>query len=229
MLLKVRICCKGITNFEISSPKLESLKVIGALSWRLDESRWFTLYLRTIKTLCLIASLLPCKDAEIATVTFPTAINLRVIELYDLSVACAEQLAFVLQLLQHSPNLCELKITALNACMCDITTGTRLLEDPNSCILKQDLKILNTVMIEGFSGSIPEKLFVKMLLSKSPALERFLIMEYVDIDTSEAEFSSYISESLKELLRFPRASPKAQIVCVEHDDTVIGLFDYIWF
>ncbi|XP_019153433.1 PREDICTED: uncharacterized protein LOC109149892 [Ipomoea nil] len=53
-----------------------------------------------------------CKNAGIATTTFPTAINLRVIELYELSFSCGEKLAFVLQLLQHSPNLCELKITA---------------------------------------------------------------------------------------------------------------------
>ncbi|XP_019150425.1 PREDICTED: F-box/FBD/LRR-repeat protein At1g13570-like isoform X2 [Ipomoea nil] len=215
--------CKGITNFEIISPKLESLRVIGSLCWELDDSRWFTLYLRTIKALCLSANLLPCKNAGIATTTFPTAINLRVIELYELSFSCGEKLAFVLQLLQHSPNLCELKMTASDNCMCEITTGTRLLDDPNSCILKQDLKILNTVMIEGFSGSIPEKLFVKVLLLKSPALERFLIMEYADIDTSEAV------KSLRELLHFPRASLKARIVCVEHDDTVSGLFNYIWF
>ncbi|XP_031122491.1 F-box/FBD/LRR-repeat protein At1g13570-like [Ipomoea triloba] len=104
--------CKGITNFEISSPKLESLTVIGSLFSELDESRWFTLYLRTIKTLCLSVNLLPCKNPEIATMTFPTAINLQVIELYELNVSCGEKLAFVLQLLQHSPNLCELKITA---------------------------------------------------------------------------------------------------------------------
>ncbi|XP_019149951.1 PREDICTED: F-box/FBD/LRR-repeat protein At1g13570-like [Ipomoea nil] len=217
--------CKGISNFEISSPKLESLRVIGYQSCILDESRWITLYLKTIKTLCLCASLLQCKNAEIATVTFPTAINLQVIELYDLSVSCQEQLAFVLQLLQHSPNLCELKITLANGDgLCDITMATRLLEDPNGCIVKQDLKILNTIMIDWFSGSTLEKLFVKMLLLKSPALERVLIQEYDDIDTSIAV------KSLRELLRFPRASRKAQIVCMECDNSEESkLFDYIWF
>ncbi|XP_031123454.1 F-box/FBD/LRR-repeat protein At1g13570-like isoform X2 [Ipomoea triloba] len=225
MLLKVRSWCKGISNFEISSPKLESLRVIGPLSYKLVESRWLTLYLKTIKTLCLSANLLLCKNAEIATVTFPTAINLPVIELYDLSVSCQEQLTFVLQLLQHSPNLCELKIgVADDQCLCDISMATRLLEDPNGCIVKQDLKILNTIMIDRFCGSEPEKLFVKMLLLKSPALERVLILEYDDIDTSVAV------KSLRELLRFPRTSPKAQIVCMECDDSDESLlFDYRWF
>ncbi|XP_019159682.1 PREDICTED: F-box/FBD/LRR-repeat protein At1g13570-like [Ipomoea nil] len=144
---------------------------------------------------------------EIDTVTFPTAINLQVIELYNLNVSCQERLALVLQLLQHSPNLCELKITLADG------DGT-------------DLKILNTIMIDWFSGSTPEKLFVKMLLLKSPALERVLIQEGEDIETSVA------FKSLRELLRFPRASPKAQIVCMEYDMEWDDyeeprLFDYI--
>nr|GMD25541.1 F-box/FBD/LRR-repeat protein At1g13570-like [Ipomoea batatas] len=61
---------KGITNFEISSPKLESLRVIGSLSWQLDESRWFTLYLRTIKTLCLSVNLLPVRISTFAFFSF---------------------------------------------------------------------------------------------------------------------------------------------------------------
>ncbi|XP_019150451.1 PREDICTED: F-box/FBD/LRR-repeat protein At1g13570-like isoform X2 [Ipomoea nil] len=167
-----------------------------------------------------------CDNAVIATVTFPTAINLQVIELHALSLSCQEHLAFVLQLLQHSPNLCELKITPEDAddiCFCeDITMATRLLEDPNGCIVKQDLKILNTIMIDRFSGSTLEKLFVKMFLLKSPALERVLIMEYEYIDTSV--------KSLRELLRFPRASPKAQIVCMKCDNNEESrLFDYIRF
>ncbi|XP_019150405.1 PREDICTED: F-box/FBD/LRR-repeat protein At1g51370-like [Ipomoea nil] len=216
--------CKGITNFEISNPKLETLKVIGYESCKFDESRWFTLYLKTIKTLFLSANLLPCKSAEIATVTFPTAINLQVIELYDLSIACQERLAFVMQL-QHSPNLCELKIGLTDGlCSCeDITMSTRLLEDPNGCIVKCDLKILNTIMIEWFSGSTPEKLFVKMLLLKSPALERVFIKECHDIGTSVAV------KSLRELLRFSRASPKAQIVCMDCDDPEESGFDHRWF
>ncbi|XP_019159692.1 PREDICTED: F-box/FBD/LRR-repeat protein At1g13570-like [Ipomoea nil] len=163
---------------------------------------------------------LKCKNAEIATVTCPTAINLQVIELYQLSVSCGEQLAFVLQLLQSSPNLCKLNIVALNVlCSCDITTGTRLLEDPNSYIIKQDLKILNTIMIDGLGGCTLEMLFVKMLLSKSPALERVV----VDTDTSEDV------NSLRELLRFPCASPKAQIVCRENDGSLFELFENEWF
>ncbi|XP_019150026.1 PREDICTED: F-box/FBD/LRR-repeat protein At1g13570-like [Ipomoea nil] len=221
--------CKGITNFEISSTKLERYIVIGSLFWmKLDESRWFTRCLKTIKTLILGARFLLCKDAEIATVTFPTAINLQVIELYDLSVSCAAQFAFVLQLLQNSPNLCQLKIMALDClCSCDLTMGTRLLEEQYSCIIKQDLKILNTIIIVGFSGVTLEMLFVKMLLSKSPTLERVAIMEYVDTDIEDT--SEDVNSWRKELLCFPRASPEAQLVCGEIDDSVFELFDYMWF
>nr|GME17889.1 F-box/FBD/LRR-repeat protein At1g13570-like [Ipomoea batatas] len=62
--------CKGITNFEISSPKLESLRLIGSLFSELDESRWFTLSLRTIKTFCLSVNLLPVRISTFALFSF---------------------------------------------------------------------------------------------------------------------------------------------------------------
>ncbi|XP_031117014.1 F-box/FBD/LRR-repeat protein At1g13570-like [Ipomoea triloba] len=212
-LEELSFCCQGITNFEICSPKLERYTVADSLFGRkLDESRCFTRYLQIITTLSLSANLLPvpCKNAEIARVTLPTAINLKTIDLYELNVSCPEQLAFALQLVQNSPTLCALRILAFNSlCCCDITMGTRLMEDPNSCIIKQDLKILDTIMISGLGGSTLEMLFVKMLLSKSPALKILNIMVCAD-DNSED-----VNSHLRELLLFPRASPKAQIFCLE--------------
>ncbi|XP_019149956.1 PREDICTED: F-box/FBD/LRR-repeat protein At1g13570-like [Ipomoea nil] len=177
------------------------------------ESRWLTPHLKAIKALWLCGSSLRYMDASL----FATAINLQVLRLYDLSFACGKELTVVMQLLQKCPNLCELGITANEAvCDRDIEAASRLLEDPDGCFIVQDLKMLNTIKIESFRGFTVETLFVKMLLSKSPALEEVVIMECVDIDTSIAV------KSLRELLRFPRASPKAQIVCMEHVYSMMG-------
>ncbi|XP_031117013.1 F-box/FBD/LRR-repeat protein At1g13570-like [Ipomoea triloba] len=214
-------CCEGITNFEICSPKLERYTVVDSVFGRkLDDSRCFTRYLEIIKTLSLNATLVPvpCKNAEIARVTLPTAINLKTINLYELNVSCPEQLAFALQLLQNSPTLCELKIWAFNdLCCCDITKGIRLMEDPNSCIIKQDLEILDTITIFEFRGSTLEMLFVKTLLSKSPTLRKVRMMVWAG-DNSE-----YVNSRLRELLLFPRASPKAIIFCFERKHQSLSL------
>ncbi|XP_019150473.1 PREDICTED: F-box/FBD/LRR-repeat protein At1g13570-like isoform X1 [Ipomoea nil] len=163
--------------------------------------------------------LLNWEDVEVAS--FPTAINLQVIKLYSLKFANEKQLKGVLQLLQKSPNLCELDITG--TCSDDdiedehredndiedehLEAASRLLKGPESCIINQNLKMLKIIKIELFCGFTIEMLFVKMLLSKSPILERVVITESYYIKDSYT-----VIKFLKELVCFPRASPKAQIV-----------------
>nr|GLL31334.1 F-box/FBD/LRR-repeat protein At1g13570-like [Ipomoea trifida] len=45
----------------------------------------------------------------------------------------------------------------------------------------------------------------------------------------EKDTSEDVNSWRKELLCFPRSSPKAQLVCTENDDYLVGLFDYMWF
>ncbi|XP_019150459.1 PREDICTED: F-box/FBD/LRR-repeat protein At1g13570-like isoform X3 [Ipomoea nil] len=89
----------------------------------------------------------------------------------------------------------------------DIEVILRLLKDPDSCIVNQDLKMLKTIKINRFRGSTTEMLFVKMLLSKSPKLESVVIQEYYFV---HRQYNKVI-KSQRELC-FPRASPKAQII-----------------
>ncbi|XP_019175996.1 PREDICTED: F-box/FBD/LRR-repeat protein At1g13570-like [Ipomoea nil] len=217
------INCEGINNFKISAPKLESLCINDTLC--LVEWRWFALHLKAIKALCIDGNVvLYLKDVEVAS--FPTAINLQVIKLYSLEFAVEKELEVVLQLLQKSPNLCELHFTgayldddiedehmeaerleAARLKAARIEAASRLLKDPESCIISQDLKMLKTIEIGMFCGSTIEMLFVKMLLSKSPILERVVITEAYHIKDG-----CTVIKFLRELLCFPRASPKAQIV-----------------
>ncbi|XP_031120903.1 F-box/FBD/LRR-repeat protein At1g13570-like [Ipomoea triloba] len=204
--------CVGINKFEISASKLERLSVRYFVH-DVVESRWLAPHLKAIKSLWLCGSSLLYVDASL----FATTINLQVLGLYELRFSCAKQLTTAMQLLQKCPNVCELGIRAYQeVSKFDDEATSRLLKDPDGCFIVQDLKMLNTIKIESFRGSTVEILFVKMLLSKSPALEKVVIMESCFIDTSVAV------KSLRELLRFPRASLKAQIVCMEHKGAMSG-------
>ncbi|XP_031121949.1 F-box/FBD/LRR-repeat protein At1g13570-like [Ipomoea triloba] len=79
--------CGGINKFVISPPKLEILSVIGSIYDYVD-SRWLVPYLKAIKTLWLCGSSLECMRVSM----FPTAINLRVLNLHDLHFDYREQL-----------------------------------------------------------------------------------------------------------------------------------------
>ncbi|XP_019188343.1 PREDICTED: F-box/FBD/LRR-repeat protein At1g13570-like [Ipomoea nil] len=200
--------CFGISNFKIRVPKLESLSITSCIG--AAELRWFAFHLKAIKTLCLGHFLLFFKleDFVLAPLMFPTAINLQVIKLYSLNFAREKQFTVALQLLKNSPNLCELEIIASYSTY--LFDDTRLPED-HGYIIDQDLKMLHTLKIESFRGSKVQMYFVKMLLSKCPALEKVVIQGSDDLNPSAALKIS------KELLRFPRASPKAQVVYMDYN------------
>ncbi|XP_031123456.1 uncharacterized protein LOC116026141 [Ipomoea triloba] len=170
------------------------------------SARWLAPHLKAIKTLWLCGSSLRYMDVSM----FPTAINLQVMKLYELSFCCGKQITVAMQLLQKCPNLCELGFMVdeeSNRWVDDKEVASRLLEDPDGCFLIQELKMLNTIKIESFRESALIMPFMKMLLSKSPALKRVVILKPWDMNDSE------VSKILRELECFPRASPNAQIVC----------------
>ncbi|XP_019175387.1 PREDICTED: F-box/FBD/LRR-repeat protein At1g13570-like [Ipomoea nil] len=190
--------CGGINMFEISPPKLEILSVIGSVV----DLRWLTPHLKAIKTLWLCGSSLEDMDVS----QFPTAINLRVLKLYRLRFGYGDQLPVFIQLLQKFPNLCELQIMATED---DNELNDEAFEDPNGLLFIQELQMLNTIKIEAFSNqSVMEMLFMKTLLSKSPALEKVVIVKSWGSNASEV-----VRKIQRKLECFPHASPNAQIVC----------------
>ncbi|XP_031122994.1 F-box/FBD/LRR-repeat protein At1g13570-like [Ipomoea triloba] len=197
--------CGGINTFEISPPKLEILSVIGSIDDDFD-SRWLAPHLKAIKTLWLCGTSLEYMRVSM----FPTAINLQVLKLYELDFGCQKQLIVSMQLIQKCPNLCELWIMAYEfRGKDDQEAASSLLDDGNDCLFIQELQMLNTIKIEAFSDqSALELLFVKTLLSKSPALERVVIVESLRKNASEV-----VRKIQGKLECFPRASPNAQIVC----------------
>ncbi|XP_031120898.1 F-box/FBD/LRR-repeat protein At1g13570-like [Ipomoea triloba] len=198
--------CGAINNFEISSRKLESFSAVDVVY--VFEPRWLTFHLKAIKTLCLSGLLLSRKPVAEAVPTFPTAVNLQVMKLYELSFGCGKQLTLAMKLIQKCPNLCELGIMAEESSWRDdkeAASRLRVLKDSDGCFNIRDLKKLNTIKFECHSGSTLEMLFLKALLSKSPQLEKVFIQKGF---TMESDIS-------RELLCFPLASPKAQLVFKE--------------
>ncbi|XP_031122583.1 F-box/FBD/LRR-repeat protein At1g13570-like isoform X1 [Ipomoea triloba] len=196
--------CRGIDKFEIGQPKLEMLSVIGSM-YDVVDSRWLAPHMKAIKTLWLSDSSLWGMDVS----AFPTAINLQVMKLYELNFGLRKHLVVAMQLLQKCPNLCELRIIANElGWKDDKEAASRLLEDLNGGFVIQELKMLNTIKIESFRESAFEMLFMKMLLSKSPALERVVIVN------SWGTNASRVRKIQRKLECFPRASPNAQIVCM---------------
>ncbi|CAH9124123.1 unnamed protein product [Cuscuta epithymum] len=130
---------------------------------------------------------------------FPTAINLEEIKLEGFNIGFGKHLDFAVQLLKKSPKLSMLEI--------HITKGSKasdsgLLEDT----IEDDLRMLETVKLNGFRASEMELCLVKLLLSKSPALHHIVIRAARSIN------DSLHFKAKKKLLNFPRASLKAQIV-----------------
>ncbi|WMV53200.1 hypothetical protein MTR67_046585 [Solanum verrucosum] len=67
--------------------------------------------------------------------------------------------------------------------------------------LERPLHKLEHIAINFFKSSKPELLFVKLLLSRTPSLLKMCIVQFSNID----------SDSALELMRFPRASPRAEL------------------
>ncbi|XP_031121017.1 F-box/FBD/LRR-repeat protein At1g13570-like [Ipomoea triloba] len=206
--------CEGMDKFQIIAPKLESLCHISGYSG--FEPTWFAVQLNRIKTLCLSGgSFLWRRDIVTAVLnSSTTAINLQVMELHDLSFSCELQISTAMTLLQKSPNLCELGIGAAMARAQYEEDTLNHLEDPDHYFINQDMKMLKTVKIDGFNGSRLEVLFIKSVFSKCPALERVVIHPAWSI--IDALMGMNI---LRELACFPRASPNAQLVFLEHEST----------
>ncbi|KAI3674106.1 hypothetical protein L2E82_52626 [Cichorium intybus] len=86
----------------------------------------------------------------------------------------------------------------------DVGPASDHLEAPNC--LDCTLNRLQTVELTSLDGSRPELLFIKILLAHSPFLEKLAI---TPTGTSDVQKRFDMS---KDVMRFPRASPKAEVI-----------------
>ncbi|CAH1441169.1 unnamed protein product [Lactuca virosa] len=114
------------------------------------------------------------------------------------------QLHGALCLLRNSPNLNTLGMHFEMKPGVNVGPASSILESPNCVVYK--LYRLQTVEITCLHGSKPELLFVKLLLAHSPSLHKFTITPSRALDVKK------ILDISKDVMRFPRASPKAEMI-----------------
>ncbi|CAH9097804.1 unnamed protein product [Cuscuta europaea] len=207
--------CIG-NNFLINAPKLKTVEVLHTFS-DVTKWKWLAHHLPMIKTLCL-STYYDLGGSDYAAVgaanwqeMFPTVINLEKIQL---TLAFTEHWDFVVHLIKKCPKLCELGIQfpqIIPQAEKEAASGSS--KDPECGFTDQDLGMLKTLKMESFLASRQEVLFVKAILSNSPVLEKLVIMESFFIDASVA------SEIPRQVLCFPRASPKAQVIFLKNKYT----------
>ncbi|XP_027150860.1 F-box/FBD/LRR-repeat protein At1g13570-like isoform X1 [Coffea eugenioides] len=133
----------------------------------------------------------------------PTTMDcLRQLMLFRISFDL-DQTACILCLLQSSLCLQKFEIWIESVADNDVTV-LNYLEEPSR--MNQTIDGLQTVKIRYFKGSKPEVLFIKLLLACSPSLEKIYIEEDEKLRLNER------LRIAKELMRFSRASTKAEMM-----------------
>ncbi|KAG6654044.1 F-box/FBD/LRR-repeat protein At1g13570 [Carya illinoinensis] len=133
--------------------------------------------------------------------------HLKIIELYQVSFEDMKEILVVLHLITNSPNLVELQIsgssntlTAMEATDLDFWDK----ECPSPCLFDR----LKVVKMTEMSGVPHEMEFIKFLLESSPVLEVMSIMPCPSVMDGRLNM-------LIELVRFRRASARAEIVFIQ--------------
>ncbi|CAI9269030.1 unnamed protein product [Lactuca saligna] len=129
--------------------------------------------------------------------------SLKRLALLYYQLADLHQLRSVLCLLRNSPNLETLCIFMAMVPRVDVGPASNHLESPNC--LDCTLNRLQTVEITYLEGSKPELLFIKLLLTRSPSLDKFTITPSGALDAKK------ILDIAKDVMQYPRISPKAKM------------------
>ncbi|XP_071711991.1 uncharacterized protein [Rutidosis leptorrhynchoides] len=131
----------------------------------------------------------------------------RILCLMNLQFANLDQLQGALYILQNSPNLEQLEVINMNPALenmhLDVQPTLSYLEATNC--LDQTLDRLKTINIFRVEISRPLLLFIKLLLDRSPTLEKISITPSLTADANEKY------NFAKDVMLFPRASSKAEL------------------
>ncbi|KAK3031796.1 hypothetical protein RJ639_036948, partial [Escallonia herrerae] len=226
------VTCLGVRNLHISAPKLRSFTAIDT-----QDVGWSSFMISSNLTLVNIAhcrmghygqgerlnlvKLVGCLPAivnlsldglflKILAIgaiprRLPTMVTcLKFLSLSNLQFTELDHVSCVLCLLRSSLNLERLEVsTATGSSMESVVS---YLEAPDC--LDQTLDKLRTVNMK-FMGSRAELLLIKLLLAHSPSLEKVSIEQSGVVDAYEGFKVS------RELMRFSRASPRAEIIFLE--------------
>ncbi|KAK4353683.1 hypothetical protein RND71_025877 [Anisodus tanguticus] len=131
--------------------------------------------------------------------------RLRCLYLWDYDFDSKDQIFALLSILRNSPNLKVLQLfmsgQRKNG---NMEVDVNYFEGPDSGT--QRLNSFQTLQMNRFYGSRAELLFIRFILASAPLLQKAILL----VDTSINESQSL--KISKELMRFPRASPKSEII-----------------
>ncbi|KAJ9167541.1 hypothetical protein P3X46_022185 [Hevea brasiliensis] len=216
--------CPHFFCLRLSSPILKYLSFLVSIS--LNGMAEIAKYFKDKKTSNLIemASSIPAIE-ELAVENYflkflamggvqnrltKTLQHLRILHLSGICFEKIEEVSCALCLIRSSPNLEKLTIKALretNVVMKAVVEHLRV-EDFLDCSLDQ----LRVAKMQLISGVRPELEFMKFLLATSTRLEKFEILPI------QGKSFNCGFQRLKELIRFRRASAKAEIIYLDPDD-----------
>ncbi|CAI9269020.1 unnamed protein product [Lactuca saligna] len=193
--------CTNVYNFNIKATKLEKLTVIAC-----PDTILTTMLSNMTKIKCFFvdAQFLKIFTAENIPKWVPQPINsLTRLWFQKFQLGDLHQLNGALCLLRNSPNLKTLGMHLEMKNGDNVGPASSILESPNCLDISNRLQ---TVKIECLQGSKPELLFVKLLLAHSSSLRKFTITPSRSLDVKK------ILDISKDVMRFSRASPKAEMI-----------------
>ncbi|XP_019156735.1 PREDICTED: F-box/FBD/LRR-repeat protein At1g13570-like [Ipomoea nil] len=206
------VYCYGIFDFNIVAPKLGSLKIDLPECFCYDFKEFgvlpASLDLRSISSLDLGCETC-CFETIIGKLTrvgHAPALNIELLKLAIYPPYNINNFAFI-HLLRACPKLCELDICHLEFLKLNPEDFV-LMEELSS--VARTLKMLRTLKFSHFNGWRSEMQSIKVFLAYFPGIEKVVIVRRQIRYDNDKEF-----KIMQELLRFPRASTKAEIFYIK--------------
>ncbi|KAL8093084.1 F-box/FBD/LRR-repeat protein At1g13570-like [Apium graveolens] len=129
---------------------------------------------------------------------------LKILNVSDMSFNKSSEVSCLLCLIRSAPNLCKLSISAEYLVEGDLKEYW--IEDSEDCTMDH----LKIVTFQYFKGLRAELELVKFLLARSPLLKTLFIHFYGAVEKDAA------LTLFEEILQYSKASPTAQIRCLNH-------------
>ncbi|XP_058193533.1 F-box/FBD/LRR-repeat protein At1g13570-like isoform X1 [Rhododendron vialii] len=211
------IPCHFYSFMQLRDLDLEISVTLGSWDKRPEQEtdiEWAKFFhsLPAIEDMHLDSSILESFDAGNVPERLPSTLDqLKVLVLSDVCYFNLDHVSWALCLLRSSPNLHKLRSSIMDNDITPIEDNvTEFLQAQD--FSKFSLNRLREVEIRHFSGAEAEMHFVKILLAHSKVLEKMAILHEHGM-CAEKGFAM-----VKELIRFPRASLKAEFIVSETPD-----------
>ncbi|KAG5592234.1 hypothetical protein H5410_042748 [Solanum commersonii] len=189
------VCCSEFDSFIIEAPNLKIFKFSSTAN---------SLCFRRTPLLEEIVLGMPFNMSESFTVPEPqlTLHNIKILNFKNLIFSEVEWVAYVLDLINHSPNIERLLITsyAYTSCAC-----THPLRSQEMTMTHSAMKRLKSVDMTLMWVNKTEMEFLKHVLAYATALEKIYI-------ATSAEIRHRGMKMMEEMKRFPRASPNVEFI-----------------